>query len=569
MNGLPKSCAACEFAQMWAPDYRCAAMRFSAVLGLACLVGVMAAPAPAAHDADDHSPNMEQIASVPMGGLGDIAFWGDRAVVSQFVFENGSTDGFSVVDISEPARPREITRFVCTGAGWDVSIWGDLVFLSVDNFTPTEDGSCASPPGDGFAGIKIVSIADPEHPVQVGSVAMPCSGSHTNTVIPDLDHRRSGAPAPRLVVYASSLRYSTEPGMTGCDAIIEMPIGAPEQAQIVGALPGDELQACHDVTAFLPRKLLAAACASELRLYDIADPAAPRLLSTSVNPSNLGQHSAIFSNDGASLVSGEESLFYTGSASGCPGGTRTPIGALWFYDVSDPAAPLVPRGYHQLERGLEAPLPGGNGCSAHDFNVVPTRSDRDVLVTAWYAGGVSAIDFTDLAAPKEIAHYQPDLSDPARRAFYWSAYWYRGHVYASNGFESERQSFDVYRISDPAIGDTYRLPHLNPQTQEPLSEAPPAPLPAPGSPQSPGRPPAADDRPACRAAPTRLRVRRARRVVRADLLSGRRRVRRLRARGAVVRVDLGRLPAGRYTVRVAYRDRSGRARVLRRRVVAC
>lgn len=62
-------------------------------------------------------------------------------------------------------------------------------------------------------------------------------------------------------------------------------------------------------------------------------------------------------------------------------------------------------------------------------------------------------------------------NDPARRAFDWSAYWYRGHVYATNWL-SQRPSFDVYAIDDPAIDDTYRLPHLNPQSQEAFAEAP-------------------------------------------------------------------------------------------------
>jgi hypothetical protein len=43
-------------------------------------------------------------------------------------------------------------------------------------------------------------------------------------------------------------------------------------------------------------------------------------------------------------------------------------------------------------------------------------------------------------------------------------------MYASNAWKSQRQSLDVYAIDDPAIAETYRIPHLNPQSQEELSE---------------------------------------------------------------------------------------------------
>ena len=528
---------------------------------VAALLG-WAPAAQAGHDADSHSPNIRLESRTSLGTPGDIAFWGDFAVVSQFVFDEGGTHGFSVVDISDPARPRELSRFTCPGAGWDISVWRDLVFLSNDDFTPTEDGSCSAPPGGDVYGVKIVSIADPVKPVQVGSVQAPCGGSHTNTVVPD--------GPDRVVLYTSSLRFSHDVlGGTGCDAIIDVPLADPAAAEVVGALPGDEVEGCHGVTAFLPRRLLAAACIKEVRLYDITDARAPRLISVSANPANNGQHSASFSNDGMSLVTGEESAFYGSSTPACPGGTAAPLGALWFYDVADPATPVL-KGYHQLPRGFEAPFAQANGCSAHDFNVIPLRGDQDIVVSAWYSGGLSAVDFTDPAAPREIAHYQPDLDDEARRAHYWSAYWYRDRVFATSDFESTRRSLDVFAIDDPQITGTYRLPNLNPQTQEapteavgPAPVATPTPGPALGSSTEPAPGPSG-------CAATRARRLRARgRVVRADVLRGQRRVRRLRSRGRTVRLNLRGLRAGTYVVRVLYLDSSRRVRSLRRRVRIC
>ncbi len=447
--------------------------------------------AQATHDTDDHSANTTQIGKVDLGsGLGDIAFWGGLAVVARLpghsTPEYTAAAGFSVVDISTPQHPVELSRFACSGGGWDVSVWDDLVFLSVDGFTSTKDGSCSSPfslpygegatlldPGNFYGGLKIVSIADPTQPVQVGSLRLPCSGSHTNTVVPDLEDNR-------LLIFAASGFYDGRATdgpahelAQGCDMIVEVPLDDPASANVIGRLPfGQGRPQCHDMTAHLARKMLAAACADEFRLYDISDPAAPELISAMVQPGVL-QHSVAFSNDGMSLVTGEEGDGYSqGGAAGaaCRGGIGWTNGAIWFYDITIPEAPIL-HSYHALQRPFEPSSPGGAGCSAHNFNVVPTRGDRDILIAAWYAGGMSAIDFTDLDAPKEIAHYLPDANDPARRVSYWSAYWYRGYVYATNSLFVRRNSLDVYRIDDPAIGDTYRLPHLNPQSQETLTAA--------------------------------------------------------------------------------------------------
>ncbi len=68
-----------------------------------------------------------------------------------------------------------------------------------------------------------------------------------------------------------------------------------------------------------------------------------------------------------------------------------------------------------------------------------TGIKRDLLVNAWYTGGVNVIDFTDPTRLKEIAYY-----DSARQTGTWSAYPYTGPmfnngpgvpVYASDGVE--------------------------------------------------------------------------------------------------------------------------------------
>jgi hypothetical protein len=55
-------------------------------------------------------------------------------------------------------------------------------------------------------------------------------------------------------------------------------------------------------------------------------------------------------------------------------------------------------------------------------------------VQAWYQGGVSVVDFTDPAQPKEIAYFDRGPVDSTRLISFggsWGAYWYNGHIVSS------------------------------------------------------------------------------------------------------------------------------------------
>ena len=57
---------------------------------------------------------------------------------------------------------------------------------------------------------------------------------------------------------------------------------------------------------------------------------------------------------------------------------------------------------------------------------------RDIMVQGWYQGGLSVIDFTDSAHPKEIAYFDQGAIDDGTLvlAGYWAAYWHNGRIYA-------------------------------------------------------------------------------------------------------------------------------------------
>jgi hypothetical protein len=71
-------------------------------------------------------------------------------------------------------------------------------------------------------------------------------------------------------------------------------------------------------------------------------------------------------------------------------------------------------------------------CVAHNGSLVPVPG-RDIEVQAWYQGGISVMDFTDAEHPVEIAYFDrgPIKPDMLVLGGDWSAYWYNGHIYAS------------------------------------------------------------------------------------------------------------------------------------------
>jgi hypothetical protein len=99
---------------------------------------------------------------------------------------------------------------------------------------------------------------------------------------------------------------------------------------------------------------------------------------------------------------------------------------------------------------------------------------RDLLVNAWYTGGVDVIDFSNPTRLREIAYY-----DPVRNSGTWSAYPYSGPlfkggpgrvpIYASDGVENNAlaQGMVVYRTNKvPRPGRKGLVDHLNPQTMD-------------------------------------------------------------------------------------------------------
>jgi len=126
---------------------------------------------------------------------------------------------------------------------------------------------------------------------------------------------------------------------------------------------------------------------------------------------------------------------------------------MFFYDAGT--------GVKLGEFVLPRPQTVEENCTIHNYNVVPTRH-RDVVVAGNYQSGISVVDFTDPARPREIAYADPAPVVPTQTGGDWSTYWYDGAIYESD----ITRGLSVWALRDPRVAGAQRLGHLNPQTQE-------------------------------------------------------------------------------------------------------
>jgi hypothetical protein len=385
----------------------------------------------------------------------------DLAFRDHYVFV-GNYHGINIYDISDPANPRLRTSIVCPGGQGDVSIFGDLLFMSAQETRGRLDcgteGVDEPVSAERFRGVRIFDISDMDDPVQVAAVQT-CRGSHTHTLVTDPNNSET------IYVYNSGTSGS-RPGeeLEGCVDVrdpndpttaywsidvIQVPLAAPENARIIdsprvfadastgriaglweGGDHGDDTQAsretnqCHDITAYPEIGLAAGACSGNGILFDITNPAVPVRVDEVIDPNFAYWHSATFSNDGSTVIFTDE--WGGGSAPRCLATDRPEWGANALFQVVDGKMHLA--GYYKLP----APQTENENCVAHNGSLVPVPG-RDIKVQAWYQGGVSVFDFTDPSNPYEIAFFdRGPLSDQELfTGGYWSTYWYNGHIYGS------------------------------------------------------------------------------------------------------------------------------------------
>ncbi|MCY3810215.1 MAG: DUF305 domain-containing protein [Gammaproteobacteria bacterium] len=382
----------------------------------------------------------------------DMAFRGD-------ILFAGSYHGFNVYRLVDDSLPVQLSSVVCPGGQGDISVVDDLLIMSVEETRGRLDcgleGVAEDVSADRFRGLRIFDIGDLRRPVQVGAVQT-CRGSHTHSVVTADDER--------IVVYNSGTsRVRDEDELAGCIDelpgdhrtalfridVVEIPVDDPAGARVVhspavfadpddgvlaglwrGGDHGDGTQEspatdqCHDITVFPEKRLAAGACSGNGILFDISDPLEPRRIDAVVDKGFAYWHSATFNNDGTKLVFADE--WGGGMMPRCRAFDPLDWGADAIYDIVGDR--LEFRSYFKIP----APQTEEENCVAHNGSVVPVPG-RDILVQAWYQGGISVVDFTDSLNPVEIAYFDrgPIDAEKAVLGGYWSAYWYGGRIYAT------------------------------------------------------------------------------------------------------------------------------------------
>ena len=447
-----------------------------------------------------------------LAGLGfansDIAFQGNHLFLGNFY-------GVNIYDISNPAKTTLLTSMICPGGQGDVSVYKNLMFMSVEMTNGRLDcGTGGFPPNpppaagqqnqlpaaqkDRFRGVRIFDIADVKNPKQVAAVQT-CRGSHTHTLVVDPNDKNN------VYIYVSGTSFVRQdeelPGCSGGTPdknpntalfridVIKVPLATPQDAKVVssprvfmdprsgvvnslnnggshtltGVSKPSDTDQCHDITVYSAIGLAAGACSGNGILLDIKDPANPKRVDA-VNDTNYSYwHSASFSNDGKKVVFTDE--WGGGLGARCRANDPNKWGADAIFNLKD----------NKLSFASYYKMPAAQGdsenCVAHNGSLVPVPG-RDIEVQAWYQGGISIMDFTDAEHPVEIAYFDRGPIDPKTLVLGgdWSAYWYNGHIYASeiarglDVFELTPSKFVTQNEIDAA--KTVRVTEFNVQNQE-------------------------------------------------------------------------------------------------------
>jgi hypothetical protein len=487
---------------------------------------------PGRWDAAQAAWNMRMLSTTPPKGrvLGathsDLAFTGNLVIM-------GNYNGFEIYDISNPSKPVLMQTYLCPASQNDVSVYRNLLFMSSEATNSRSDCGFEGVPEPisklRVRGIRVFDISDVKKPKLVTTVQT-CRGSHTHTVVP-----KPGDDANVFIYVSGTAGVRSAEEVPGCQdggsddpntarfrlEVIKVPLREPVKSAIVSSprifqgLPvpprneeraaqdqRDREQAqreaeargergrggqpqggqagrgnqpptgpnqCHDITVYPEIGLAGGACAGLGLLLDIRDPEHPVRLDAASDANMSFWHSATFNNDGSKLLFSDE--WGGGGQPRCRATDKKEWGSDALFTIENNK--LKFHGYYKLP----APQTSLENCVAHNGSLIPIPG-RDVMVQAWYQGGLSVFDWTDIDHPQEIAFYDrgPVDAERMRMGGSWSAYWYNGVIVSSE----IARGMDIYELlpsgliteNELAAAKTVRMPYWNTQDQQKYVWAP-------------------------------------------------------------------------------------------------
>ena len=417
---------------------------------------------PGRFDAGVAISNMKQVSFVKKPAAFDTArgltfINSDLAFGTHFVYQ-ANFAGFTIWDITDPAKPVMASATRCVTSQGDPTIYGHLLFLSAEgagNRNDCGDGGVKDPK-DHMAGVRIYDVSDPKAPKLIKNVQT-CKGSHTHTLVPSPKDPRtiylyvSGQQAARPDSELAGCKNGTDPAdptnsLFQLD-IIRVPLDRPEQAEVIpGAriftgldgsgdckqfcAPADPRRQggaaavgrnrpapdpamptgprnCHDVTAYPAMNLLAASCSTYSIVVDISNPEKPFRLDALTDTNNFqGRHTAAFSNDGKKLIQTDE--WGGGTGPMCQASSMIELGGNTVITL-DAKKKQTQRAYFKLPSAQAAE----ENCVSHNGGIIPVPG-RDLYVQGWYQGGVDIMDFTNADSAFEIGYFDRGSIDPPK-----------------------------------------------------------------------------------------------------------------------------------------------------------
>ena len=451
----------------------------------------------------------------------DLAFQGNHLFQGNFY-------GVSIYDISNPANAKLLTSLVCPGGQGDVSVYRNLLFMSVEmpngrldcsaqGFPPEAPAAAEEKDKDKdkdkdkekkhripaaqkerFRGVRIFDISDIQNPKQVAAVQT-CRGSHTHTLVLDPNDKDDA------YIYVSGTSFVRQPEeLPGCSGeapdkdpntalfridVIKVPLAAPQNAAVVfsprvfidprtGALNGLNNGGTHGKKG--AEKPSDTNQCHDITVYSAIGLAAGACSGNGIvldvkDPVHPKRLDAV----------NDPNYSYWHSASFSNDGSKVVFTDEWGGGLgarcrqTDPNKWGADAIFHLKDNKLTFAnyykLPAAQGdtenCVAHNGSLIPVPG-RDIEVQAWYQGGVSVMDFTDADHPFEIAYFDRGPIDPKMLVLggFWSAYWYNGYIYGSeiarglDVFELTPSKFLTQNEIDAA--KAVRVSELNVQNQQ-------------------------------------------------------------------------------------------------------